>query len=70
MQIPPYFYWNQGRDHKASYVQQISTVAKEYDIDLSLILHLKFLDRVHANYFEKHDKGQKADIKQSIKECR
>ena len=69
--IPGYFYWNQTKEQpKASYVQHISHVAKDYDIDLSLILHLKFLDRVHADFYSKHDQGLKADIKHSIKDCK
>jgi len=27
------------------------------------MMHLKFLDRVHANFYAKSDKGEKADIK-------
>ena len=64
--IPPYFYWNnprENRDQKVSFIQDLSLIAKEYDLDLSLIMHLKFLDRVHDNFYAKTDKGQQADIK-------
>ncbi len=71
--IPPFFYWNNGKEaidlKKASFIQDLALIGKEYDLDLSLIMHLKFLNRVHANFYEKNDKGLKADIKESIKEC-
>ena len=46
-----------------SFIQDLSLVAKEYDLDLSLIMHLKFLDRVHEKFYTKKDKGEEADIK-------
>ncbi len=52
-----------------SFIQDLALIGKEYDLDLSLIMHLKFLNRVHANFYDKNDKGLKADIKESIKEC-
>jgi len=45
-------------------------VGKEYDLDLSLIFHLKFLDRVHNKFYGTVQLGnEEPDIKKAIEEC-
>ena len=45
-------------------------MGREYDLDLSLLLHLKFLDRVHTQFYKEYDsKGASADIKPVIRQC-
>jgi hypothetical protein len=51
VQIPPYFYWEKlgGFDlyPDEPYKKLILEIGREYELDLSLLTHLKFLDRVH-----------------------
>ena len=51
VQIPPYFYWEKfgGFDlyPDEPYKKLILEISREYELDLSLLTHLKFLDRVH-----------------------
>jgi hypothetical protein len=45
-------------------------VCKQYEIDLSLLLHHRFLDRVHSKFYELYvQDSSKADIKPVILEC-
>jgi hypothetical protein len=47
--IPPYFYWEQtqGLPKLESFKKDLAGIAKHYELDLALLCHLKFLDRVH-----------------------
>lgn len=51
VQIPPYFYWEKfgGFDlyPDEPYKKLILEISREYELDLSLLTHLKLLDRVH-----------------------
>jgi len=56
VQIPPYFYW--VKHHGAiemypdePYKQIILEIGTEYELDLSLLSHLKLLDRVHESFY-------------------
>jgi hypothetical protein len=57
IQIPPYYYWEtppQGEKIE-QFKKDILLVAREYDLDLSLLMHLKFLDRVHTQFYKEHE---------------
>ena len=49
-----------------SFKREILAVGREYDLDLSLLMHLKFLDRVHDAFYEEYDLKGTADIKPVI----
>ena len=52
-----------------SFKREILAVGREYDLDLSLLMHLKFLDRVHDAFYEEYDLKGTADIKPVILKC-
>lgn len=70
IQIPPYHYWEMPNGAKfASYKNEILQVGKEYDLDLSLVCHAKFLERVHNEFFRAYDETKLVDIKPVIRKC-
>lgn len=49
-----------------SFKKEILHVAREYDLDMSLLMHLRFLDRVHTEFYKELDEKGTADIKPII----
>lgn len=52
-----------------AFKKDLLNINKEYDLDLSLIYHLKFLDRVHSEFFRIYNDDGIADIKPVIQKC-
>lgn len=55
VQIPAYYFWENPLEPEREtigYKKEILRVGREYDLDLSLLLHLRFLDRVHTSFYD------------------
>jgi hypothetical protein len=46
--------------------KEVNQVAKRYDLDLSLVMHAKFLDRVHKEFYRIFEEKKDVDIKEVI----
>jgi hypothetical protein len=72
IKIPPYYFWENPSDPARDmewFKKEILSVGKQYDLDLSLLLHLKFLERVHSTFYTQMDAQGSADIKPIIDNC-
>lgn len=72
VQIPAYYFWENPHEpvrEMESFKKDILRVGREYDLDLSLLLHLRFLDRVHTTFYSVVDSKGSADIKPIIQQC-
>jgi hypothetical protein len=70
IQIPQFYYWEIPTNIRIeSFKKEILNVAREYDLDMSLYYHSKFLERVHFEFFKEYDLNPDASIKPAIKHC-
>lgn len=55
IQTPPYFYWKElpFESKPVFYHKLLLHILNKYDLDLSLLMHMKFLDRVHQEFYRR-----------------
>ncbi|CDW87741.1 tfiif-interacting component of the c-terminal domain phosphatase [Stylonychia lemnae] len=68
--IPGYFYWETSQNRLKSYFKVIQQTSVQFDFDLSLLLHLKFIEKVHDQFYEQIDNGLEATVKTIIRQLR